>query len=60
VLPKNEPLITPVDDSNNFFCNTGDMMGRLSTELYIGGEAVSLRKSWSRGCPIEGGYCINL
>jgi hypothetical protein len=25
-------------------------MGQLSTELQIGGEAVPLRKSWSRGC----------
>ena len=46
MLPKNQLLITPVDDSNNFFRNNEDMMGQLSTELQIGGEAVPLRKSW--------------
>jgi len=43
-----------IDDSNNFFRNSGDMMGQLSTELQIRGEAVPLQKSWSRGCATGG------
>lgn len=31
--PECLPLMTPVDDSNNFFCNNGDTMGQVAIRL---------------------------